>query len=99
LSRGRTGASQAGQCDGGRTSDSPRGSRQIATLRNEPMARPSSPQAAATAMVITVVSSGVRGGDCSRHRRGRHSDSLLTPQGADTGLRKYGGGSVISLGS
>ena len=30
----------AGQCDGGRTTDSPRGTRQMTTLRNEPMTRP-----------------------------------------------------------
>ncbi len=44
LSRGAIGASQPGQCDGGDTTDSPRGTRQITTLRNDPMSRPSTPQ-------------------------------------------------------
>ncbi len=43
LSYGLISASQCGQCDGGRTIDSWRGTRQITTLRNEPIIRPSTP--------------------------------------------------------
>src|SRR3954452_952095 len=42
LSRGEIGVSQPGQCEGGRTTDSPRGTRQMTTLRKEPMTRPRS---------------------------------------------------------
>ena len=40
LSRPRISASHCGQCDGGETIDSPRGTRQITTFRNDPIARP-----------------------------------------------------------
>ena len=41
--------SQAGQCAGGRTTDSPRGTRQMTTLRKEPTTRPSRAATAARA--------------------------------------------------
>src|SRR3954468_7897994 len=51
LSRGAISVPQAGQCDGGRTMDSPRGTRQMTTLRNEPMRRPKIPQKPANVAV------------------------------------------------
>src|SRR5690242_8762679 len=39
-SRGRMPASQAGQCERGRTTDSPRGTRWMTTFRNDPTTRP-----------------------------------------------------------
>ncbi len=52
LSYGAISASQLGQCDGGRTIDSPRGTRQITTLRNDPISRPRSPHPATRSAVI-----------------------------------------------
>src|SRR5512142_2204471 len=52
LSRGEMGVSQPGQCDGGATTDSPRGMRQITTFRNEPISRPKSALMATIAAVI-----------------------------------------------
>src|SRR3954447_25039300 len=46
--------SHAGQCDGGRTIDSLRGTRQITTFRNEPMTSPYKPLIAATSAVTTI---------------------------------------------
>src|SRR6478672_2625596 len=40
LSLGRIGRSHPGQCEGGRTTDSPLGTRQMTTLRKEPTASP-----------------------------------------------------------
>src|SRR3954447_20205050 len=51
LSRGAISVPQDGQCEGGRTMDSPRGTRQMTTLRNEPMRRPKIPQNAAKVAV------------------------------------------------
>src|SRR4051812_36675079 len=49
LSRGAIGRSQPGQCEGGRTTDSPLGTRQMTTLRNEPITSPTTALAAAAA--------------------------------------------------
>jgi hypothetical protein len=43
LSRGLIRTSQLGQCDGGETIDSPRGTRQMTTFRKLPAAAPISP--------------------------------------------------------
>src|SRR5947209_13669475 len=55
LSRGEIGLSQPGQCEGGRTTDSPRGTRQMTTLRNDPMSRPSTPQKIAVKAVTQLL--------------------------------------------
>src|SRR4051795_1217831 len=57
LSRARTRTSQAGQCEGGATTLSPRGTRQTTTLRKEPTARPTtaSPRSKnSIALLLTV---------------------------------------------
>src|SRR3954469_10605173 len=54
-SRGVIGCPHFGQCDRGRTTDSPRGTRQMTTLRNDPISRPNSPQTTA-ANVVTAPS-------------------------------------------
>src|SRR3954467_3391537 len=51
LSRGAISVPQDGQCEGGRTMDSPRGTRQMTTLRKEPMRRPKIAQMAAKVAV------------------------------------------------
>src|SRR5438445_1585206 len=53
LSRFAILASHAGQCDGGLTIDSLRGTRQITTFKNEPMMSPYTPLIAATSAVTT----------------------------------------------
>jgi hypothetical protein len=53
LSRAATGWSHSGQRERGATTDSFRGTRWITTLRNEPTASPSTPQATASS-AITV---------------------------------------------
>src|SRR3954467_4887911 len=57
-SRGVIGSPHLGQCDRGRTTDSPRGTRQITTLRNDPISRPNRPQ---TTAVNVVTGSSYRG--------------------------------------
>src|SRR3954463_13667428 len=52
-SRGVIGCPHLGQCDRGRTTDSPRGTRQMTTLRNDPISRPNTPQTTA-ANVVTA---------------------------------------------
>src|SRR3954447_10310350 len=59
LSYGAISLSHPGQCDGGFTTDSLRGMRQITTFRKEPMRRPNSPQMAA---IAPVTPRRVRGG-------------------------------------
>src|SRR4051794_21559678 len=54
-SRGAIGCSHLGQCDRGRTTDSPRGTRQMTTLRNDPMSRPNRPHT--TARYVVTASS------------------------------------------
>src|SRR3954453_17562538 len=51
LSLGAIGAPHEGQGHRGRTTDSPRGTRQMTTLRNDPMSRPNTPQKAAVNVV------------------------------------------------
>src|SRR5689334_18008567 len=48
------GLSQPAQCDGGLTTDSPRGTRQITTLRNEPTIRPSTLHTTISGAVMPV---------------------------------------------
>jgi len=50
-SRGVIGSPHLGQCDRGRTTDSPRGTRQMTTFRNDPMSRPKIPQTTAANVV------------------------------------------------
>src|SRR4051794_1014021 len=70
LSRLAIFVSQPGQCDGGVTIDSLRGTRQITTLRNEPMTSPYMPLIAATSAVTTVEARRGTGADrASRARR------------------------------
>src|SRR3954454_19182454 len=52
-SRGVIDCPHFGQCDRGRTTDSPRGTRQMTTLRNDPISRPNTPQTTA-ANVVTA---------------------------------------------
>src|SRR4051812_15691916 len=54
LSRGEICTPQLGQCEGGDTTDSPRGTRQITTFRNDPTRRPSTP-ATTTAKPYTTL--------------------------------------------
>src|SRR3954470_22267684 len=54
-SRGVIGSSHLGQCDRGRTTDSPRGTRQMTTLRNDPMSSPNTPHT--TARYVVTASS------------------------------------------
>ena len=54
---GEIAVSQLGQCDGGCATDSPRGTRQITTLRNDPITRPRTAQTSTTnAVTGTIVS-------------------------------------------
>ena len=55
LSRSRTGWSQAGQADPGRTTESPAGTRCTTTVRNEPTARPRAAIVATTTPVFACV--------------------------------------------
>src|SRR4051794_37524187 len=50
-SRGAIGALQPGQCERGVTTDSPRGTRQMTTFRNDPISRPNTPQTTAVNVV------------------------------------------------
>ena len=59
LSRPRISASHCGQCDGGETIDSPRGTRQMTTFRNDPIARP-----ARVMKTTATTSTGSTIGDC-----------------------------------
>src|SRR3954468_16737802 len=68
-SRGVIGSPHLGQCDRGRTTDSPRGTRQITTLRNDPISRPNTPQT--TAMYV-VTASSYRVGIAERVRDTEH---------------------------
>src|SRR5687768_3448964 len=54
LSRGAIGVPQLGQALGGWAIDSPRGTRWITTLANEPKIRPRTPQAAASTRLLQV---------------------------------------------
>ena len=58
LSRCRIGRSQPGQCDGGLMTDSPRGTRQITTLRKDPIISPKSPHSTARRGVTSRQRSG-----------------------------------------
>ncbi len=59
LSKPRISASHWGQCDGGATTDSPRGTRQITTFRNDPIASP-----ARVMNATETTSTGSTIGDC-----------------------------------
>src|SRR4051794_38398552 len=54
LSRGAMNVPQLGQADGGRTTDSPRGTRQTTTFRNDPITSPRTAQKAASSAMCAV---------------------------------------------
>src|SRR5205807_3138027 len=58
LSWGAIGVSHDGQCDAGCTTDSFRGTRQMTTLRNDPITRPKTPQMTATSAVTRTLLPG-----------------------------------------
>ena len=55
LSRGAIGEAQAGQADPGRTSDSPRGTRWMTTLANDPKTRPKAAATMAASWALSCV--------------------------------------------
>src|SRR5207237_764657 len=82
LSCGAIGASHDGQCDAGCTTDSFLGTRQMTTLRNEPMMSPKTPQIVATSAVTRNHVRREMAGDCAtsaskRSPRSQSSPSLL----------------------
>src|SRR5262245_2640594 len=73
LSRGAMGSLHDGQCDAGRMIASFRGTRQMTTLRNEPMTRPYTPLIAATSAVIEPRLERTSATSADVARRGRRS--------------------------
>src|SRR4051812_20676962 len=95
LSRTANGVLQRGQCEGGCTIDSPRGTRQITTLRNEPISSPSTPQKVATTPVTRRRLATTRAGPRAK-RSG--AGSLSEAQRARSGEGAAGDAGALGLG-